>query len=308
MLWLLEEREQRDQLLLRESEGCADLQWRIIELQAAAVAVRQSNSLPHLYDMLKGFRSDQYYSGHKSEAKSSWLEFRGSDLAAQASKLGVLGNPVMAFIAAKECICRIREYTLSAEGKATGELDVPTVTTVKIIYICQASAVHPKYVHIKTISAAGLPTFSELEDSVSGQATAEGAAAEGAAAQGGFSTCHLKGHQAADWFLMNDEKREAFLNRRPEQRQKIMKRVEDYQKHGKLPGALACEDVVLTPGLVADPETAFAIHEVFLQDIEGASEFEDVLFSMFTPVGQVDTSGVLRLGATSSITTPLSAI
>eukprot|EP00854_Cymbomonas_tetramitiformis_P001531 gene1531-biopygen1393 len=118
------------------------------------------------------------------------------ELAAQATKLGVLDNPVLAFIGAKECLRRVREYAFSAR-------------------------VGP---------------------------------------------------------------------------------VEDYQKHGKLPGAaLACEDVVVTPGVVGGPESAFAMQEALVPYVGGASECEDVLFS--TPGSTRRAGGRVRSTAPPGCTT-----
>ncbi|KAK3237270.1 hypothetical protein CYMTET_52637 [Cymbomonas tetramitiformis] len=70
--------------------------------------------------------------------------------------------------------------------------------------------------------------------------------------------------KAKDCFITNTEARESFLKRRPDAKESIMKKVQEYEKHGKLPdtdtaGAIA--DSELHPGLDGE-DVLFAISEV----------------------------------------------
>eukprot|EP00854_Cymbomonas_tetramitiformis_P004734 gene4734-biopygen4670 len=85
--------------------------------------------------------------------------------------------------------------------------------------------------------------------------------------------CHRPGHSAADCFMTNEDKREKFFKKAsPKVKEAILKRVEEYKKHGKLPVPGGHLDAVTEesdphPGLEDSGEALFALRETGLADL-----------------------------------------
>ncbi|KAK3243136.1 hypothetical protein CYMTET_47193 [Cymbomonas tetramitiformis] len=197
-----------------------------------------------------------------------------------------LTPPLLLFLKVKDTFTRVREYVCVAPPLDTGHkmcVDTLEAIVVSVILI----SLHSDYVYVKTkFQSDRLPRLHVLEDEVCahydniiapgvasgdvGAGIAEDRKRQNAAKKARLgrkvecSTCHRRGHEAKDCFITNAEARESFLERRPDAKESIMKKVQEYEKHGKLPDtdkAGAVADSELHPGLDGE-DVLFAISEV----------------------------------------------
>ncbi|KAK3262040.1 hypothetical protein CYMTET_29070 [Cymbomonas tetramitiformis] len=208
------------------------------------------------------------------------------ELLSYSAQFSSVSPPLHLFLKVKETFTRLREYVSVAPPLDTGNrmcVDTLEAIVVSVILI----SLHSDYVYVKTkLQSDKLPRLHVLEDEVCahyeniispgvasgevGAGIAEDRKRQNATKKARLSrkvecsTCHRRGHEAKDCFITNAEARESFLKRRPDARDSIMKKVQEYEKHGKLPDtdkAAAVTDSELHPGLDGE-DVLFAISEV----------------------------------------------
>eukprot|EP00854_Cymbomonas_tetramitiformis_P001956 gene1956-2639_t len=219
-----------------------------------------------------------------------------------------LAPPLPGFLSAKEVLDRVEEYACSSKFLAGGEAF--HVRSLEGVFVAMVlNSLNPADVHIQTIfSVEELPLFKRLSDAVcthydnviapSSVATDTGAGImedrrkqdeQKRAALGKrvpCPVCHMLGHTSKECFVINEAKRESFLKKNPGRREAIMRHVQDYQKHGKLPvseRAAALTDGERHPGLDDTGESLFALREVVTDSV--ISDFAGVLLPQFVASG-----------------------
>ncbi|KAK3235326.1 hypothetical protein CYMTET_54462, partial [Cymbomonas tetramitiformis] len=216
-------------------------------------------------------------------------------LISQAGQSGTLAPPLQMFLDGKETLQRIREYASVAGVMPSGKS--VCLETLECVFTARVLVhLHPDYLFIKTkFVDSSLPTLDYLSDQVSSHydtilapraaATqhanaaidqSAGAIADDRRKQEELKRkqlakkvpcpqCHRPGHVAKDCFMTNVEKREEFCKRAsPAAKAAVLKKVAEYEKHGKLPapggslGAVAGQSDVY-PGLEHSGEALFAL-------------------------------------------------
>ncbi|KAK3242877.1 hypothetical protein CYMTET_47453 [Cymbomonas tetramitiformis] len=151
------------------------------------------------------------------------------------NQLSRLDPPLPTFLESKETLRRVREYSVNARVTPSGK--PLCMETVETIFSAMAVVrLHPDYMLLKAkFMSETLPT--------------------------------------ANCFIKNIEKREAFFEKAsPSTKAAILKKVADYERHGKLPkpgehlGAAARQSE-LYPGLEESGEVLFAIREAGQSDL-----------------------------------------
>ncbi|KAK3286346.1 hypothetical protein CYMTET_6095 [Cymbomonas tetramitiformis] len=208
------------------------------------------------------------------------------ELLSHSAKFSALTPPLHIFLKVKETFTRVREHVSVAPSLVTGDrMCVHTLEAMVVSMIL--ISLHSDYVYVKTkFLGDRLPRLHVLEDEVCahydniiapssacrevGAGIADDRRQQNAikkARLGGkveCSTCHRRDHDTKDCFITNKEARETFLKRRPDAKEALMQKVQEYEKHGKLPGsdkAGAIADSELHPGLDWD-NVLFALFEV----------------------------------------------
>ncbi|KAK3237922.1 hypothetical protein CYMTET_52034 [Cymbomonas tetramitiformis] len=216
----------------------------------------------------------------------------------QVDKLFLLPNrllnlspPLSVFLEAKETLRRIHEYSMNTCVTPSGK--PLCMVTVEAMYTAMAIVrLHPDYMLLKAkFMVEALPTAHVLADQVTSHydtiltprdAVTHTAHAvnhtddnseSGAAGKVPCSICHRRGHPSTDCYIKNVEKREAFFEKAsPSTKAAILKKVADYERHGKLPkpgehlGAAAGQSE-LYPGLEESGEVLFALREASPSDL-----------------------------------------
>ncbi|KAK3280647.1 hypothetical protein CYMTET_11520 [Cymbomonas tetramitiformis] len=200
-------------------------------------------------------------------------------------RFATLAPPLQGFLNAREVLDRVEEYACTSKFLPGGEKF--HVASLEAVFVAMVlNSLNPAYVHIRTMfSGDELPSFKKLNDAVCDLydnviATSAAATETGAgivedrrkqAEQKRVAllkrvpcpVCHMTGHSSSECFVTNEEKREAYLKRNPKRREAIMKRVQDYQKHGKLPDrAAAVAETGQHPGVDDTSEALYAICEL----------------------------------------------
>ncbi|KAK3275050.1 hypothetical protein CYMTET_16800 [Cymbomonas tetramitiformis] len=243
--------------------------------------------------------------GQHSDGHGAWLELsklrRNTSVVYfinQVDKLLLLPNrlsrldpPLPTFLESKETLRRLREYSMNARVTPPGK--PLCMETVETIYSAMAIVrLHPDYMLLKAkFMLESLPTASMLSDQVTSHYdtilapraavthsahavnhTGDNSESE-AAGKVPCSICHRRGHPSTDCFIKNVEKREAFFEKAsPSTKAAILKKVADYERHGKLPkpgehlGAAARQSE-LYPGLEESGEVLFALREAGQSDL-----------------------------------------
>ncbi|KAK3258310.1 hypothetical protein CYMTET_32639 [Cymbomonas tetramitiformis] len=216
-------------------------------------------------------------------------------LISQAGQSGTLAPPLQMFLDGKGTLQRIREYASVASVMPSGKSIC--LETLECIFTARVLVhLHPDYLYIKTkFVDNSLPTLDCLTDQVSSHydtivaphaaATqyanaaidqSAGAIADDRRKQEELKRrqlakkvpcpqCHRLGHVTQQCFMTNVEKRDEFCRKAtPEAKAAILKRVAEYEKHGKLPapgeslGAVAGQSD-MCPGLEHSGEALFAL-------------------------------------------------
>ncbi|KAK3262043.1 hypothetical protein CYMTET_29073 [Cymbomonas tetramitiformis] len=216
----------------------------------------------------------------------AYLNRRVKELLSYSAQFSSLTPPLHLFLKVKETFTRVREYVCVAPPLDTGhKMCVDTLEAIVVSVIL--FSLHSDYVYVKSkFQSDRLPRLRVLEDEVCahydniiapgvasgdvGAGIAEDRKKQNATKKARLcrkvecSTCHQWGHDAKDCFITNAEARESFLKRRPDAKESIMQKVQEYEKHGKLPDtdkAGAVADSELHPGLDGE-DILFAISEV----------------------------------------------
>ncbi|KAK3252939.1 hypothetical protein CYMTET_37792 [Cymbomonas tetramitiformis] len=207
------------------------------------------------------------------------------------NQLSRLAPPLPTFLESKETLRRVREYSVNARVTPSGK--PLCMETVETIFSAMAVVrLHPDYMLLKAkFMSETLPTASVLSDQVTSHYdtilapraavtrtalavnhTGDNSESE-AAGKVPCSICHRRGHPSTDCFIKNVEKREAFFEKAsPSTKAAILKKVADYERHGKLPkpgehlGAAARQSE-LYPGLEESGEVLFALREAGQSDL-----------------------------------------
>ncbi|KAK3278119.1 hypothetical protein CYMTET_13926 [Cymbomonas tetramitiformis] len=207
------------------------------------------------------------------------------------NRLSNLSPPLSAFLEAKETLRRIHEYSVNTRVTPSGK--PLCMETVEAMYTAMAIVrLHPDYMLLKAkFMVEALPTADVLADQVTAHYdtilaprdavthtahavnhTGDNSESE-AAGKVPCSICHRRGHPSTDCFIKNVEKREAFFEKAsPSTKAAILKKVADYERHGKLPkpgehlGAAARQSE-LYPGLEESGEVLFALREAGQSDL-----------------------------------------
>ncbi|KAK3262676.1 hypothetical protein CYMTET_28484 [Cymbomonas tetramitiformis] len=163
------------------------------------------------------------------------------DLLSQANSFATLTPPLPLFVAAKEAIQHIREYSEVAKITATDEAF--SLATVEAIFTATVlTKLHAEYVHIKPkFASSELPTIAQLEDEVCmfhdnvlSQSAAATHTANSIEVAGAIAndrrkqqeskrrllaqkvqcpTCHKPGHGSEDCWVTNKNKREEYFKK-----------------------------------------------------------------------------------------------
>ncbi|KAK3288432.1 hypothetical protein CYMTET_4089 [Cymbomonas tetramitiformis] len=207
------------------------------------------------------------------------------------NRLSNLSPPLSAFLEAKETLRRIHDYSMNTRVTPSGK--PLCMETVEAMYTAMAIVrLHPDCMLLKAkFMVEALPTADVLADQVTSHYgkilaprdavthtahavnhTGDNSESE-AAGKVPCSICRRRGHPSIDCFIKNVEKREAFFEKAsPSTKAAILKRVADYERHGKLPkpgehlGA-ACGQPELYPGLEESGEVLFALREADQSDL-----------------------------------------
>ncbi|KAK3256629.1 hypothetical protein CYMTET_34246 [Cymbomonas tetramitiformis] len=200
-------------------------------------------------------------------------------------KFASLANPLPFFLSARQLLDRVKEYACTSEFLPTGEkFHVARLEAVFVAMVLKS--LNPAYVLVRSMySKNKIPSFQELSDAVCDHfdnviATSAAATETGAGIvedrrkqeeqkptvmlkKVPCPICHMTGHSSKECFVTNEGKREEYLKKNPKRRDAIMKRVQDYQKHGKLPNrAAAVTEAQQDPGVDASGEALYAICEL----------------------------------------------
>ncbi|KAK3239767.1 hypothetical protein CYMTET_50335 [Cymbomonas tetramitiformis] len=200
-------------------------------------------------------------------------------------RFATLAPPLQGFLNAREVLDRVEEYACTSKFLPGGEKF--HVASLEAVFVAMVlNSLNPAYVFVRTMySGDELPSFQKLNDAVCDHydnviATSAAATETGAGIVEDrrkqeeqkraallknlpCPVCHMTGHSSKECFATHEDKREEYLKKNPKRRDAIMKRVQDYQKHGKLPNRAA--DVTETqedPGVDASGEALFAICEL----------------------------------------------
>ncbi|KAK3284160.1 hypothetical protein CYMTET_8183 [Cymbomonas tetramitiformis] len=196
-----------------------------------------------------------------------------------------LAPPPQGFLNAREVLDRVEEYACTSKFLPGGEMF--HVASLEAIFVPMVlNSLNPAYVYIRTMfSGDELPSFKKLNDAVCDHydnviATSAAAVETGAGIvedrrkQGEQKraallkrvpcpVCHMPGHSSSDCYVTHEDKREAYLKKNPKRREAIMKRVQDYQKHGKLPNcAAAVAEAEQHPGVDDTGKALYTICEL----------------------------------------------
>ncbi|KAK3257744.1 hypothetical protein CYMTET_33185 [Cymbomonas tetramitiformis] len=209
-----------------------------------------------------------------------------------------LAPPLQGFLNAREVLDRVEEYACTSKFLPGGEeFHVASLEAVFVAMVL--NSLNPAYVYIRTMfSGDELPLFKKLNDAVCDHydnviATSAAATETGAGIvedrrkqeeqkraallkRVPCPVCHMTGHSSKDCYVTHEEKREAYLKKNPKRREAMMKRVQDYQKHGKLPNrAAAVTEAEQDPGVDASGEALYAICELVEDNV--VTRFSDDL-------------------------------
>ncbi|KAK3263746.1 hypothetical protein CYMTET_27477 [Cymbomonas tetramitiformis] len=196
-----------------------------------------------------------------------------------------LAPPLQGFLNAREVLDRVEEYACTSKFLPGGEMF--HVASLEAVFVAMVlNSLNPAYVYIRTMfSGDELPSFKKLNAAVCSHydkviATSAAAMETGAGIvedrrkQGEQKraallkrvpcpVCHMPGHSSSDCYVTHEDKREAYLKKNPKRREAIMKRVQDYQKHEKLPNrAAAVAEAEQHPGVDDTGEALYAICEL----------------------------------------------
>ncbi|KAK3243574.1 hypothetical protein CYMTET_46783 [Cymbomonas tetramitiformis] len=180
---------------------------------------------------MKGFTFDQYYSGQRSEEDNSWLEFRGKVSACCRHRLLAI------LVAENRQLSDIRAHPDFSEEANAVQYDFLSCVTTK-----SANAVVRGYAE----EAGG---FTELEEAAS-------------AHWDNILSVSTGDIERGAGLAKEEKQRKMELKKKPELRDKIEKRVMDFKRDGKLPGAVGAlvgEEEVLCPGITDTEEVVFAL-------------------------------------------------
>eukprot|EP00854_Cymbomonas_tetramitiformis_P017987 gene17987-biopygen18566 len=199
----------------------------------------------------------------------------------QTNQLATLAPPLPAFLEGKETLRRIHDYSVNTRVTPSGK--PLCMETVETMYTAMAVVrLHPDYMLLKAkFMVETLPTSNMLADQVTSHYDTILAprAAVTHTANAVDNTDDNPESEAADVATLlktvssSVEKREAFFKKAsPSTKTAILKRVADYEKHGKLPkpgehlGAAAGQSE-LYPGLEESGEVLFALQEAGQSDL-----------------------------------------
>ncbi|KAK3239116.1 hypothetical protein CYMTET_50936 [Cymbomonas tetramitiformis] len=196
-----------------------------------------------------------------------------------------LAPPLQGFLNAREVLDRVEEYACTSKFLPGGEMF--HVASLEAVFVAMVlNSLNPAYVYIRTMfSGDELPSFKKLNDAVCAHydnviATSAAAMETGAGIvedrrkqeeqkraallkRVPCPVCHMPGHSSSDCYVTHEDKREAYLKKNPKRRAAIMKRVQDYQKYGKLSNrAAAVAEAEQHPGVDDTGEALFAICEL----------------------------------------------
>ncbi|KAK3241424.1 hypothetical protein CYMTET_48811 [Cymbomonas tetramitiformis] len=238
------------------------------------------------------------------------------------NRLSTLSPPLLAFLEGKETLRHIHHYSMNTRITPSGK--PLCMETVETMYTAMAIVrLHPDYMLLKAkFMVEALPTSDMLADQVTShyntilapraavthtahavnhtddnsESETAGAIADDRGKQEELKRqrlavkcpcpiCHRRGHPSKDCFIKNVEKREAFFKKAsPATKTAILKRVADYEKHGKLPkpgehlGAAARQSE-LYPGLEESGEVLFALREAGPSDLHpGPGEIDEDIY------------------------------
>ncbi|KAK3262330.1 hypothetical protein CYMTET_28807 [Cymbomonas tetramitiformis] len=200
-------------------------------------------------------------------------------------KFASLAPPLPGFLSARRILDRVKEYACTSEFLPTGEKF--HVASLEAVFVAMVlNSLNPAYVLVRSMySKNKIPSFQELSDAVCDHydnviATSVAATETGAGIvedrrkqeeqkrtvmlkKVPCPICHMTGHSSKECFVTHEDKREEYLKKNPKRRDAIMKRVQDYQKHGKLPNrAAAVTEAQQDPGVDASGEALYAICEL----------------------------------------------
>ncbi|KAK3235825.1 hypothetical protein CYMTET_53986 [Cymbomonas tetramitiformis] len=200
-------------------------------------------------------------------------------------RFATLAPPLQGFLNAREVLDRVEEYACTSKFLPGGEKF--HVASLEAVFVAMVlNSLNPAYVFVRTMySGDELPSFQKLNDAVCDHydnviATSAAATETGAGIvedrrkqeeqkraallkKVPCPVCHMTGHSSKECFVTHEDKREEYLKKNPKRRDAIMKRVQDYQKHGKLPNrAAAVTETQKDPGVDASGEALFAICEL----------------------------------------------
>ncbi|KAK3260902.1 hypothetical protein CYMTET_30164 [Cymbomonas tetramitiformis] len=209
-----------------------------------------------------------------------------------------LAPPLQGFLNAREVLDRVEEYACTSKFLPGGETF--HVGSLEAVFVAMVlNSLNPAYVYIPTMfSGDELPSFKKLSNAICAHydnviATSAAAMETGVgimedrrrqeeqkrAALGKrvpCPVCHVPGHSSSECYVTHEDKREAYLKKNPKRRAAIMKRVQDYQKYGKLPNcAAAVAEAEQHPGVDDTGEALFAICELVEDSV--VADFSDVL-------------------------------
>ncbi|KAK3233925.1 hypothetical protein CYMTET_55805 [Cymbomonas tetramitiformis] len=199
-------------------------------------------------------------------------------------RFATLAPPLPGFLNARQVLDRVEEYACTSKFLAGEKFHVASLEAVFVAMVL--NSLNPAYVFVRTMySKDQLPSFQELNDAVCDHydnviATSAAATETGAGIvedrrkqeeqkrtamlkKVPCPVCHMTGHSSKECFVTREDKREEYLKKNPKRRDAIMKRVQDYQKHGKLPNrAAAVTEAQQDPGVDASGEALYAICEL----------------------------------------------
>ncbi|KAK3276923.1 hypothetical protein CYMTET_15029 [Cymbomonas tetramitiformis] len=209
-----------------------------------------------------------------------------------------LAPPLQGFLNAREVLDRVEEYACTSKFLPGGETF--HVGSLEAVFVAMVlNSLNPAYLYIRTMfSGDELPSFKKLSDAICAHydnviAILAAAMETGAgnmedsrrqeeqkhAALGkrvACPVCHVPGHSSSECYVTHEDKREAYLKKNPKRRAAIMKRVQDYQKYGKLPNrAAVVAEAEQHPGVDDTGEALFAICELVEDSV--VADFSDVL-------------------------------
>ncbi|KAK3273790.1 hypothetical protein CYMTET_17989 [Cymbomonas tetramitiformis] len=276
----------RDLEDIKEDEHFSEAANQLFHDFLSAVTSKTANAVVQTYsEEANGILAWRQLVKMRRSTGSAYFVRQVQALLDDTKKFASLANPLPFFLGARRLLDRVKEYACTSEFLPTGEkFHVASLEAVFVAMVLKF--LNPAYVVVRSMYAKNkIPSFQELSDAVCDHydnviATSAAAAETGAGIvedrrkqeeqkrtallkKVPCPVCHMTGHSSKECFVTNEGKREEYLKKNPKRRDAIMKRVQDYQKHGKLPNrAAAATETQQDPGVDASGEALYAICEL----------------------------------------------